>query len=284
VKTESEKPRRSQQAGLAKRTLFITLMSVAVFTAVFIYRSYQQALRDPIVRTAEFREPGWPADSPPFRILLVSDMHVQEPDMPPARLERILRQLNRLQPDVTVVAGDFGHSSRLYAEAYGTEQITKPLRLLRASMGVFAVLGNHDRGNADEIRSALQALGITVLKDQAVQIGPLVLGGIFTRPGRTMRRLRALDGIRILVAHSPKVFPEVSPEIQLTLAGHTHCGQIVLPFVGALATGTAYGERLRCGRRVEAGRHLIVTAGLGTSNVPLRVGAPPDVWLITIGP
>jgi predicted MPP superfamily phosphohydrolase len=68
------------------------------------------------------------------------------------------------------------------------------------------------------------------------------------------------------------------------LAGHTHCGQIRLPLVGALLTESAYGQRYVCGRVDEDGRTLIVSAGLGTSIVPLRLGAPPDMWLVTIGP
>jgi predicted MPP superfamily phosphohydrolase len=68
------------------------------------------------------------------------------------------------------------------------------------------------------------------------------------------------------------------------LAGHTHCGQIVLPLVGAIATMSQYGDRFACGKTVEGQKTIIVSAGLGTSLLPLRLGAEPDMWLITIGP
>jgi len=68
------------------------------------------------------------------------------------------------------------------------------------------------------------------------------------------------------------------------LAGHTHCGQIRLPFVGAVSTMSRYGQRYACGLIRENGRTLIVTAGLGTSGLPLRLGAAPDLWLIWLGP
>ena len=68
------------------------------------------------------------------------------------------------------------------------------------------------------------------------------------------------------------------------LAGHTHCGQIRLPLIGAVSHHVRYGERYACGRIDEGGRTLIVTAGLGTSILPLRLGARPDLWLVTIGP
>src|SRR4030095_15230008 len=70
--------------------------------------------------------------------------------------------------------------------------------------------------------------------------------------------------------------------IALMLAGHTHCGQIVLPVIGAIATACRYRTRYLCGLIQEGGKTLIVTSGIGTSQFPLRIGAPPDMWLITI--
>jgi predicted MPP superfamily phosphohydrolase len=68
------------------------------------------------------------------------------------------------------------------------------------------------------------------------------------------------------------------------LAGHTHCGQIRLPWYGAIGTVSRYGERFECGLIREDGRTLIVGAGVGTSILPLRLGAPPDLWLVRLGP
>jgi hypothetical protein len=68
------------------------------------------------------------------------------------------------------------------------------------------------------------------------------------------------------------------------LAGHTHCGQVALPFVGALKTMSRYGRRYACGVVTEEGRSVVVTAGLGTSGLPLRLIAVPDMWLVELGP
>lgn len=68
------------------------------------------------------------------------------------------------------------------------------------------------------------------------------------------------------------------------LAGHTHCGQIRLPLIGALSYESDYGDRFSCGLKVEGRRRIVITAGLGTSVLPLRLGAPPDLWLLTLGP
>ena len=96
--------------------------------------------------------------------------------------------------------------------------------------------------------------------------------------------MRRLPGARIILSHSPDPFPRLPGDVTLMLAGHTHCGQVRLPILGAVKTMSAYGQRYACGLIREHGRTLIVTAGLGTSGVPLRLGAVPDLWLVRLGP
>ena len=80
----------------------------------------------------------------------------------------------------------------------------------------------------------------------------------------------------------PQSYVGLHLTVSLVLAGHTHCGQIILPLVGALESGSDYGTRFLCGIHRNGSRLLVVTAGLGTSHVPLRIGAPADIWLITV--
>jgi predicted MPP superfamily phosphohydrolase len=75
---------------------------------------------------------------------------------------------------------------------------------------------------------------------------------------------------------------QLSPYVPLMVAGHTHCGQIRLPLVGALVTMSEHNDRYACGVVRERGRTLVVSAGLGTSILPFRLGAVPDVWEITL--
>jgi predicted MPP superfamily phosphohydrolase len=107
--------------------------------------------------------------------------------------------------------------------------------------------------------------------------------GFAAARAKTYRAIRHIDGPKILIVHRPDEVLWSPQSIQLVLAGHTHCGQIVLPLVGALVSGSDYGSKYLCGRIREGSKLLIVTSGLGTSHVPLRIGAPPDLWLITIG-
>ena len=94
--------------------------------------------------------------------------------------------------------------------------------------------------------------------------------------------LAATPGTKVLAAHRPDEIVAAKGRVSLVLAGHTHCGQIVLPFIGPLETGSDFGDKYYCGVYRRRDTVLVVTAGLGTSHVPLRIGAPPDMWLITI--
>ncbi|WP_129792033.1 metallophosphoesterase [Sphingosinicella sp. CPCC 101087] len=271
---------------LYRSFLFLLLVGLALLAW-----SYRTAVSDPIVREAEVALAGWPPGVPPVRALLVSDIHVAGPDMPPSRLERIVEQINGLRPDLVLIAGDLVSDKLWSTRAYTLTEAVEPLARLRPRLGVFAVLGNHDHWrDAGEARRALEAAGIAVLDNEAARAGPLVIGGLddaFT--GRhdmpaTMTAMERMEGPGLLLSHSPDPFPSVPPATGLMLAGHTHCGQIRLPLVGALSTMSEHGDRYACGRIDEAGKSLIVTAGIGTSLLPLRLGARPDMWLVEIGP
>ncbi|SNS78169.1 hypothetical protein SAMN06295912_1168 [Sphingomonas laterariae] len=252
---------------------------------------YWTAITDPIVRQADV--PLLPPDSglPPLRLLLISDIHVAGPDMTPTRLSRIVGQINALHPDAVLIAGDLVSDKRIATRTFSLRDAIAPLGRLKTRLGAFAVLGNHDHWrDADEARYELARAGVHVLDNNAAQAGPLVIGGIddaFTGNDdlpATLRSMAAMKGTPILISHSPDPFPDVPPSIGLMVAGHTHCGQIRLPLVGALSYMSAYGDRYACGHIREASKQLIVGAGLGTSLLPLRLGAVPDMWMITIRP
>ena len=271
---------------LLRLFLFLLLAGIVLLTW-----SYRTAVADPVVREAEVGLPGWPAGRPPLRVLLISDLHVAGPDMPPSRLARIVGRMNRLRPDIVLIAGDLVSDKRWATRRYALSEAVAPLAGIRAPLGAFAVLGNHDHWrNTDEARATLTAAGVRVLENDAARAGPVAIGGLddpFIGRDDLAATLAAMDrtgGAGLLLSHSPDPFPAVPRRVGLMLAGHTHCGQIRLPFVGALSTMSEHGQRYACGRIDEGGRTLIVTAGLGTSLVPLRLGARPDMWLVRIGP
>jgi len=249
---------------------------------------YWVATSDPVVRKTSVTMPELAA---PLRAILISDIHVAGPDMPPARLQRIVGQINAQSPDLILIAGDFVSDKKVSTHQYSVREAIAPLVGLSARFGVVAVIGNHDHWrDAGAVRAELRRVGILVLDNDAVRLGPIAVGGVddpFTghdNIGRAVARLRLMPEPRILLSHSPDIFPQVPPDVTLTVAGHTHCGQIRLPLVGALSTMSRYGERYACGRIDERGRTLIVSAGLGTSLLPLRLGAAPDLWVIDLRP
>ncbi|AQR74898.1 metallophosphoesterase [Sphingomonas sp. LM7] len=262
------------------------------FVAVLALAGYgfAEARRDPVVREAAIVLPDWPAGAPPIRLVLLSDMHIGTAAMGPDRLARIVEQINALSPDIVLIAGDFifGHAPGSAARL--GEPMVAPLSRLRARLGVVAALGNHDHWTgADTVRALLRRAGVTVVDNSAIARGPLALGVAgddFT--GRadlaaTIKAVRRLPGARLILTHSPDIAPALPSDIALLLAGHTHCGQVVLPLLGPISEVSRYGARYRCGVRREGGRTVVVTAGLGTSGGPFRLGAPPDIWLLTLG-
>jgi len=267
------------------RRLTLPLLLVIAILA----HGYAEAIRMPVVRRAELAMPDWPARTPPMRVVLMSDLHVVGPDTPPGRLAMVVDRVNALQPDLVLIAGDF-LSYRDFASAhYSPAQSVAPLAGLRAPLGVVAVLGNHDydvRGSTI-LPPFLARVGVTLLRNEAVRRGALTIaGGDDFHPGHFVSSAidataDALPGPRVLLTHSPDPAVPLGARYPLVLAGHTHCGQIVLPFNGASSPGSAYGERYRCGLIRRGGRVFVVTGGIGTSVVPFRWGAPPDLWVLT---
>jgi predicted MPP superfamily phosphohydrolase len=249
--------------------------------------------------------PGWPAGGRRLRIAVLADIHACEPWMPVSRIEDIVETTNRLEPDIICLLGDYVPGMRHFRTgivpppAWG-----KALAGLSAPDGVFAVLGNHDMwSEVDTVRAAFDAVKIPLLENDAGLIEPrdapaFWLAGL----GDQMARIQTprgwgraddlpgtLDKISdrsrpvILLAHEPDIFPEVPERVSLTICGHTHGGQVALPFIGRPIVPSRYGERYAYGHIVEDSRHLIVSGGLGCSGIPVRFGVPPEIVVIDIG-
>ena len=269
----------------------IVIAAILLSGALFIGYMYSVAVRDPVVRQAKITMPDWPHGAPPLRVVLVADVHAGPPDMPPSRVQRIVGQVNALHPDIVLIAGDF-ISDKHWRRVPDLSEAITALRRLRPSLRTYAVLGNHDHWRGlTEVRIALQEAGVVLLTNHAAQVGPLSLGGVddaFTGHDNvpaTVAAMRRLPGSRVLLTHSPDVSPFVPNDVTLILSGHTHCGQISFPLIGALYYESRYDGRFGCGVSSAGGaKRVITSAGLGTSMLPLRLGAVPDLWLLTLGP
>lgn len=234
-----------------------------------------------VVRHYRFSAPGLEN----IRMVWVSDLHLAPGER--SRLQKLVAEINRQRPDVVLVGGDLanGHVRRSSMPA---AEIAAGLSEIRASYGIFAVLGNHDTWYGKrEMAAALQQNRIKVLQNegQAIKTG----GGSFYLAGvedfdtghpDIERALTRSEGPVILLSHSPDVFPAVPPQVVLTLAGHTHGGQIYIPGIGAPVSSSVYGQRYIRGLIEEDGRQMLVTVGIGTSVLPLRFGSVPEIVVI----
>jgi uncharacterized protein len=266
--------------------------ALALAAVTFIAIGYHNATRDPVVRTAAVHVANWSKGERPIRALLISDIHVAGPDMPPARVAATVRQLNAYKPDLVLIAGDLVSEKTLATRQYSAPEIIASLTGFRAPLGVVMVFGNHDHwSDPAGLRRAIANAKLTLLENEAIKRGPLVIGGVgdeFTRHAdmpKTFLALTALNGVPIILTHDPDIVPDLPSPVAAVFAGHTHCGQINRPWSGEPAMNVSrYGMRLQCGDITDHGQRVFVTAGLGTSVVWLRYGAPPDAWLVTIGP
>ena len=254
------------------------------------------------VRHVNLTVPVWHAGHAGLKVALLTDLHVGAPHMGLARLRRVVERVNAEAPDVVLITGDFviggpqDEGGERGGVAGGTfvapEPIAAELKALRAPLGVYAVLGNHDWWfDGERVTRALEGAGLRVLENGAVRVErdgrAFWLAGVADLWTRTpviegaLRQVNSDDPV-VLFTHNPDIFPKVPPRVSLTLAGHTHGGQVKLPFVGRLKVPSMYGQRYAAGHVVEDNRHLFVTTGIGTSIIPVRFGVPPEVVFLTL--
>jgi hypothetical protein len=86
----------------------------------------------------------------------------------------------------------------------------------------------------------------------------------------------------IALTHNPDIFPSIPARVALTIAGHTHGGQVALPIIGRPIVPSVFGQRYAAGHIVEGSKHLFVSSGIGTSILPVRFRVPPEIPLLTI--
>lgn len=245
-----------------------------------------------VVRHYALTLPGWPRFERPLRIALLSDFHLGSHTDDVARHAALAKEVAAWLPDLVLLGGDYVNMQIFGGGRVPPRVIARSLARMLGKHGRFAILGNHDYIYGEqEVAAALRGHGIAVLDHQRAAFG---FGGhsidVVGVPDAHVERPQARgllaslppDQPTIVLAHDPVWFADVPPGPYLTLAGHTHGGQIKLPGIGILTNASRAPRRWSHGLVVEGGRHLIVTAGLGTSGLPLRIGVPPEYVIVEV--
>lgn len=267
----------------------------AAFGAVGLttYGFYVEPVMRLTVRNWPLTLNGWPEEMLPTRIVVLADFHVANPWMTVERIAEIVKTTMSLNPGLIVLLGDYmpGVAAMWTSGVPPIAEWTAALEPLRAPLGVYAVLGNHD-GEKDVLRDAFARVNIPVLANKAVRVERdghhfWVAGledQIIGAPDLLGTLAQTAEGEPVvLLAHEPDIFravAEAQRPVALTLSGHTHGGQVRVPFVGN--TADLLGAPYSYGHYEVNGRHLIVSGGLGVTRMPVRFLAPPEITVVDL--
>jgi len=273
-------------ARAASRAIAIGVLAIG---GILGFASILSARMPATIRTVPVQIPHWPPTRSGYTIVQLSDIHVGE-TVGKGFVERIVRQVNEVSPDMVVITGDLVDGG-----VPDLGPLVAPLAGLRARDGVYFVTGNHEYySGAAAWVAYLPSLGIRVLRNERVAIGgeggfdiagtdDYTARGHLPDHGEDIQR--ALDGRNparpvILLAHQPRSFPRASVAgVDLQISGHTHGGQIwpfhyltrsVQPFLSGLHRAGA--------------SQLYVSRGTGYWGPPMRLLAPPEITKIVISP
>ncbi|MGH7528682.1 MAG: metallophosphoesterase [Gemmatimonadales bacterium] len=235
---------------------------------------------------------AWPSPRP-LRVAVLSDLHVGAPYHGVRRLRDTVARTNATRPELICILGDFVTTGVVGGSFVPPEPIAAELQALRAPAGVVAVLGNHDSSfDGPRVERALTDAGIRVLEDTAIRLttasGPIWIAGVsdpWTGRDDVRRAVSAVTDDKapvILIAHNPRAFRYAPERVVLTLAGHTHGGQVRLPLIGAPIADLRFRRGYAAGHVIEGNRHLFVSTGIGTSTLPVRFGVPPTIFVLTL--
>lgn len=280
--SETDKRRWSR-----RKIIFVVLFGIGLLLAVyaFVIEPSRLVVRQVTINLSSSELRG-------MRIAAISDLHAGAPYISQEKLRHLVELTNAQQPDLILLAGDFVIQRVLGGKFMEPATMAAELKHLKARQGVFATLGNHDWWyNAARVRVALEEAGIRVLDNQAIKVEqngkPFWLVGFADEWEGNPKIIETLkqvtdDSPVIAFTHNPDLFPGIPNQVALTLAGHTHGGQVALPLIGRPMIPSKYKQRYAAGHIVENGKHLFVTTGVGTSIIPVRFGVPPEIALLTI--
>ncbi len=259
-----------------------------------------------IVKSYELKIKDWKKEANGLKIVALSDIHGGSNFIDEAKLRQIVELTNQQNPDLIVLLGDYVSQQRIDRSQLKMpiETIAENLKGLKAKLGVYAVLGNHDGEYSDQkVRKEFEKQGYKVLENETVTLqfnqakirllgmdDALKVGEYLSYIQRAKEAIANHNqGNLIVMTHNPEVFPllnevdkSFSSNVSLFLAGHTHGGQCWFPIIGTPIVPTSWGQRFVSGVIIEKDKHFFITSGIGTSVIPIRFMVPPEISVLTI--
>jgi len=226
-----------------------------------------------------------------LRVALIADLHVGSPMSGLGKVRRVVSRVNAEEPDLILHLGDFPISGVLLGTFVEPEPIAEVLADLEAPLGTYAVLGNHDWWeDGPGMTAALEAVGIQVLENESVALSSgLWVVGIADDTTRDPNFDVAFEDVpegapSILIGHDPGAYLDFTHAARplFMAAGHTHGGQIYLPWLFEPVVPGRAGPDWAHGLLDANGIPLIVSSGIGTSILPVRIGRPPEVVIVEV--
>lgn len=294
--------------SISKVAFFI----VAISAFAFFGWSYFIEPRMLVTNSYDLCLKNWDPALNGYKIVAISDIHAGSNNVTEAKLRDIVRKTNEINPDLIVILGDFVSNT-----SWDRKNIKMPVELIASNLkgfyakdGVYAVLGNQDDAfDSGTVKNELRKAGITVLADEAIRInrsGKIIdIVGIpdglnvdlgspekYTKAAReSLLALGNVKGNVIVLTHNPDSIDyingdlAVSPNTSLLIAGHTHGGQVSLPFIGPpVVLASSYGQKYAAGHVYDENYEtdMFITTGIGTSVVPFRFGVPPEISVLNL--
>lgn len=262
------------------------LLFLLLIAATIAYMRWEANLL-PVTHT-EIRSDEWTL--PPIKTVVAADFHVGPGPEAQERLRRTVDKINAEKPDLILLPGDFVKGIRP-SHSSPPAEIVKELSRLKAPLGVYAVLGNHETWHGTkEITRAFAEANIPLLENRRIELefhgGKFHLIGASDgteRSAEEWNELLPADGLpRIVMTHNPDVYATLPGPAALAVAGHTHGGQIVIPLYGPVIPPSRFGKRYVSGVVREARNTIFITRGVGTSILPIRLFCPPEISVVTL--